>query len=289
MYYYFVYKVVNIINNNFYIGAHRTKDINDNYLGSGKIIGKAIKKHGRNNFTREILKFFDTEQEMYDYEAEIVTFEFIQRRDTYNMKLGGYTIPPEGFNTKGREALRKKYAENPELKSLASLKSSETLKMKYLTGELTPTFLGKKHSSETKEKIKEAHAINGYQKGDKNSQRFSFWVFNEKGERKKVKKDGLIPEGFAVKISLSKPKKTFNLDVYNLRLELKKEDKIKRINRLKEEKIKELYPLYELYKKVGFEEFKKITNYQYSKQNLVMSFAKYLDDFIPQNGKKRGN
>lgn len=282
MYYYFVYKVVNIINNNFYIGAHRTKNINDNYLGSGRIIGKAIKKYGRNNFTREILKFFDTEQEMYDHEAELVTLNFIKRRDTYNMKLGGYTVPPEDFNKKGQEALRKKYAENPELKRLADLKSGETLKKRYLSGELIPTFLGKKHSLETKEKIKEAHAINGYQKGDKNSQRFSFWVFNDNGERKKVKKDGLIPEGF-----YKKEKNSKNYNQNKINSELKIQDKIRKIKE-KEGKIKKLEILYELYQKVGFEEFKKITDYQYSKQNLVMSFAKYLDNFIPQNGKKRG-
>lgn len=230
MYYYFVYKVVNIINNNIYIGAHRTKKINDNYLGSGRIIGKAIKKYGRNNFTREILKFFDTEQEMYDHEAELVTLDFIKRRDTYNMKLGGYTVPPEDFNKKGQEALRKKYAENPELKRLAHLKSGETLKKRYLSGELIPTFLGKKHSFETKEKIKEAHAINGYQKGDKNSQRFSFWVFNDNGERKKVKKDGLIPKGFYKK---EKHSKNYNQNKINS--ELKIQNKIRKIKE-KEEK-----------------------------------------------------
>lgn len=44
---------------------------------------------------------------------------------------------------------------------------------------------------------------------------------------------------------------------------------------------------YELYSKVGFDEFRKLTDYPYSKQNLVQQFAKFVKSFIPQNGKRR--
>jgi hypothetical protein len=44
---------------------------------------------------------------------------------------------------------------------------------------------------------------------------------------------------------------------------------------------------YEIYKLVGFEEFVNITGYDKSKPNLVQSFNRYVDSFVPQNGKKR--
>lgn len=55
----------------------------------------------------------------------------------------------------------------------------------------------------------------------------------------------------------------------------------------KEEQIRIHSEYYELYKKYGFDEFVKITNYKFSKQNLVQQFAKLLPEFAPQNGKKR--
>lgn len=44
---------------------------------------------------------------------------------------------------------------------------------------------------------------------------------------------------------------------------------------------------YILYKDVGFNKFAEITGYSKSQANLVQRFASLLDDFVPQNGKKR--
>lgn len=43
-----------------------------------------------------------------------------------------------------------------------------------------------------------------------------------------------------------------------------------------------------IYKKVGFDEFVVQTGYDKSKPNLVQRSKKLLPDFVPQNGKKRG-
>lgn len=52
----------------------------------------AVKKYGIKNFIRTTLKVFDTEEEAYKMEAEIVNQEFIEREDTYNLILGGRDI-----------------------------------------------------------------------------------------------------------------------------------------------------------------------------------------------------
>jgi ribosomal protein L40E len=87
--YNFVYKTINLLNGIFYLGVHSTDDLNDGYLGSGLILRKAIKKHGINNFKREIIKFFDTRKEAYDYENKIVTPKLIKSRKCYNRAIGG--------------------------------------------------------------------------------------------------------------------------------------------------------------------------------------------------------
>ena len=89
MFYYTIYKVTNKLNGKFYIGKHQTKKLNDHYYGSGKKLLAAIKKYGKENFSKEILFVFETEQEMNDKEKELITEEFVKRPDTYNVGVGG--------------------------------------------------------------------------------------------------------------------------------------------------------------------------------------------------------
>lgn len=101
---YIVYKTTNLINGKIYIGVHRTNpDIFDGYIGCGvskkdqkkkqKGFPKAVQKYGYNNFKRETLFIYpDTEQgkiDAYKKESEIVTIEFVKRKDTYNLIVGG--------------------------------------------------------------------------------------------------------------------------------------------------------------------------------------------------------
>ena len=95
---YTIYKTTNTVNNKIYIGKHQTENISDSYLGSGVSLELAIKKYGKESFTKEILYIFDSEEEMNSKEKELVTEEFIKRKDNYNKSLGG----EGGSNFKGK-------------------------------------------------------------------------------------------------------------------------------------------------------------------------------------------
>jgi hypothetical protein len=87
--FYTVYQTTNLINNKIYIGVHATKDLNDDYLGSGGALLRAIKKYGKENFKKEILYIFDNKEEMLLQEIQLVTADFVLRKDVYNIALGG--------------------------------------------------------------------------------------------------------------------------------------------------------------------------------------------------------
>lgn len=89
MKYYFMYKTTNNINGKFYVGVHSTLKLDDGYLGSGVKIQRAIKKYGKQNFSREILEFYSNEKEMLFAESIMVNEDFIERSDTYNVIVGG--------------------------------------------------------------------------------------------------------------------------------------------------------------------------------------------------------
>ena len=83
---YIVYKTTNTINGKYYIGAHRTDNLNDGYVGSGVGLKRAIEKYGKENFVTETLHTLRTEDEMYAKEKELVSIGI----NTYNMTNGGF-------------------------------------------------------------------------------------------------------------------------------------------------------------------------------------------------------
>lgn len=89
MKYYIIYKITNTLNNKFYIGKHKTENVNDSYMGSGVMIKAAIKKYGKDNFKKEILYFLNSEKEMDIKEKEIVNEEMVKNNNNYNLTTGG--------------------------------------------------------------------------------------------------------------------------------------------------------------------------------------------------------
>ena len=146
--YFIIYETTNKINGKKYRGAHICESLNDNYLGSGRLLKKAIAKYGIENFERNILEVCDNIESMFKKEAEYVNSEWVENSNTYNLKIGG----EGGWDYINKKGLRW----NEEKRRLHSIE----MKKKRLSGEWGPKdpsngFKGRKHSDETKKKLSE--------------------------------------------------------------------------------------------------------------------------------------
>jgi group I intron endonuclease len=192
---YIIYKTTNNINGKFYIGKHETKNLSDDYLGSGKLLKLAIQKYGRSNFTREILFVCETEDEMNSKEKELVNESFCLREDTYNLNVGG-----EGsFNHINSNNLspfgKPEFIEKHKSDILRGSQNGNKKRSKMIQeGLIDPkTFLGKFHSEETKNKM--SLAKKGKCSGINNPQYGKIFITNGK-ENTTIPKDSKIPQGW---------------------------------------------------------------------------------------------
>jgi len=207
----YIYKIVNLLNDEFYVGMHSTNDLNDGYMGSGYRIKRSLKKYGKENFKMEIIDFYPNREILKEKEKEIVNQELLNDEKCLNIAFGGSGgfISPDGVK-KGRrktdEILLQKYGKNfkseiskkfhnglsEEDKKKYYDKISKTLKDKY-ENEGPWGFYGRTHTEESKEIIGMKNSIN--RKGEKNSQFGTCWLTN--GEKNiKIKKNDihLYPE-----------------------------------------------------------------------------------------------
>lgn len=194
--FYTIYKTTNIINGKFYIGKHQTKDLNDGYMGSGKILQRAINKYGKENFVTEILHVCKSEKHMNTLEKILVVpdkeinynlcdggkggFSYI-RKNRLHFDLNGKLPKEQMFEarSKGGRTTIERYGSRWTENFVMSARTS---------------FKGKQHTEESKKKIglKNSKA----QSGAKNSQHGTCWITNGH-ENKKIKKDIVnIPEGW---------------------------------------------------------------------------------------------
>ena len=207
MMYYTIYKVTNNINGKIYIGSHKTKDVNDDYMGSGKYLMRSQIKHGIENFEKEILHVFDTPELMYAKEAELVNEEFIAEANTYNLKVGGFGgfdyINSRGLNTspdrregkiarlKNASKVRAKLDKDLVWKKRHVIACSNGLKEYYKTH--IGHFTGKQHTEETKQKVGGKNSK--HQSGKGNSQYGTMWITNDI-ENSKISKTDPVPDGW---------------------------------------------------------------------------------------------
>lgn len=169
----FIYKTTNLINNRVYIGKHSTDNLDDNYLGSGKLIKQAINKYGRDNFKREILEFCNNEEGLNKKEVKLIMEQNSTKRSFgYNIANGG-----EGTlglvhseETKLGFSLNRMGDKNPNFNNKMSDSSKNRISVantgrkvsKEMRRKLSISNIGKIRSEESKEKYRKANL------GDKN-------------------------------------------------------------------------------------------------------------------------
>ncbi len=98
--YHYVYRIDNLINGRYYLGLHSTKNLDDNYRGSGKFLKMAIKKHGIDNFHKTILQFADSRDDLHVLEEQVVGDLWKNDCRCYNCKPGGDCCPIDASSFK---------------------------------------------------------------------------------------------------------------------------------------------------------------------------------------------
>lgn len=190
MTYFTIYKVENLLNGHFYVGKHKTNDLNDGYMGSGKLINDAIRKHGIENFKKIIIAVLPSEEEMNRMEAEIVNEELVGNPSCYNMRVGGeggwthVNADPETYVKKSMATVARW---SPEFREQVNAKKRRVGKNNGMygrdrSGPNNPRF-GAVVSEETRRKISEAN------RGKKGHSRK--WT-PEQRERMRISKLGMI-------------------------------------------------------------------------------------------------
>lgn len=217
--FYTIYKTTNLVNGKIYIGSHKTKDLDDGYMGSGKYLLRAIEKHGAENFKKEILFVFSNPEEMYAKEAELVNEDFLAEENTYNLKVGGFggfdyinsnidSVDRSQRGKKGQAVTCKIFEDRygPEWRSIKSKlearnRTEEVIKAAAEKRRITRRIRGTKSDSsfmntpEVNVKRKETFRKNGHSSGDKNSQHGTMWITNSI-DNKKIKASAFIPDGW---------------------------------------------------------------------------------------------
>jgi len=176
--FYTIYKTTNRINGKFYIGKHQTKNLDDGYLGSGKLLKRAITKYGIEHFSKQILHIFDNEAHMNAKEKELVVIS----EQSYNLCPGG----KGGFGYINQ--LRKTTRSINPMKNPATVKKRiDTIARKYGLNFLSSLLRKANHNKPnymTLDWVKENHK-NGlpkdHQKGQLNSQYGKRFVFVNNG------------------------------------------------------------------------------------------------------------
>jgi len=201
--YHYLYKTTNLINEKFYVGMHSTDNLDDEYLGSGKYLWNSINKHGKENFKREILEFFENREDLKDREKNYVNENFIQDPLCMNLMRGGEggSQSPEKlekWRLAGNKANKNKWENNLEFqeywKNTYLIKYSDNMRTMNHSGKTKPfsfnntNWLGRKHKQESKDAIGKANKVQQY--GEKNSQFKTCWITKD-GLNKKIKEEEL--------------------------------------------------------------------------------------------------
>ena len=216
---YLIYQTTNLVNNKIYIGKHITENIEDNYFGSGKYLRNAINKHGLENFEYKILFELQNEEEMNLLEKCVVTQEFCDRKDTYNINVGGDGGWDYVNNTRTSESRKNaatttwnNYTEEQRNQFKKAVSHGLKERIRNMTNEereqlriynsqkakqqgFSQAFKGKTHTIKTKQKISNARQVNPLI-GENNSMYGKHWYHNPETNEHKPFFEGEQPDNW---------------------------------------------------------------------------------------------
>ena len=105
-----IYETINLINGKRYIGKDTHND--PEYLGSGRILTKAITKYGKENFKKIILEFCNSIEELNECEKHWIAITNAQKSQKYyNVGEGGEGGDNFTYNP-NKELIRSRIREN---------------------------------------------------------------------------------------------------------------------------------------------------------------------------------
>lgn len=127
MKHYTVYKTTNVVTGDYYIGTHVTSDPHDAYLGSGKRLNNAIKKYGRESFSKEVLFDFANNEDMFLKEKELVNETVLKDPKCLNLIVGGLG----GFSYINNNGIKKFHGKNHSRASIEKMLETKKKKGNY--------------------------------------------------------------------------------------------------------------------------------------------------------------
>lgn len=86
--FHYIYKITRQ-DGKYYIGLHSTDNLNDGYFGSGQVLWRSIKKHGKGKHSKEILEFLPTRAELKAREEFLVDEQLLKDPMCMNVIKGG--------------------------------------------------------------------------------------------------------------------------------------------------------------------------------------------------------
>jgi hypothetical protein len=193
--YYYTYRV-DFNNGDYYLGQHKTSNLDDGYTGSGKKLNERT-----DPFEFVILDYYNSQKELNEAEKTLIGDLWWTDPKCLNLKEGGnggwdavnksldrsYMLSEEYREQKRQIALR--LHREGKIKSFpnhASEKGVQAVKKMYPNG----VWYGRTHTEETKQKMRKSKNV-----GQSNSQYGTMWITNGT-TNSKISKDDDIPKGY---------------------------------------------------------------------------------------------
>lgn len=201
------------VNNKKYVGQHITrcqtkKDmLNDKYYGSGTILLSAIKKYGKDKFTKEIIHICDSQKEIDKFEIGYISYHDVldNPSEWYNRSGGGQFDRAENHSKYISKKMKEVWGRKEYRDKLRETLDSDEYRIthgKRTKGEIESENIQRKYNNLIRvmriirnKKIKEENILIAKQNGYSTYQEYKRSVYEDTDKRKMARKWGKTPIG----------------------------------------------------------------------------------------------